>query len=585
MSTATRAVPVSATPERRSSGGGVASALVLRRCACGGVKGPGGGCEQCRKKVQRAPDAAGDVAGTAPPSVHRVLGSAGRPLDTDTRAFMETRFGHCFGRMAVTHSPPGIAPARLAVGPAHDRHEHEAEQAAAAVTRMDAPRGPEPGTARRGFDFSQVRVHTDGEAAESAHAVGALAYTVGRSIVFAAGRYAPGSADGRRLLAHELTHVAQQSAGEATPGLQRYTAFTAAEQAAKKSLGWEHPASATLRVSDDGQMVAEDRGWGANQSKRAWTTAAKIAASNAALAAQGSKVKLVSKGAGISGNAPAAPSTSVKLEEIEPVEAVGGGPLNLAQDCGNACKQVMGSGVKDVAVLKGPTTEKYTAARSYYADDKKTPVVENTTPEDWAEEVFKMEFGAGLTRAQVYAKYDALSPADKTKFDKKYGLNKYAVPGVGQGLTVSTEKDMPGFARVPGKRTWNFHFAATVLASGQDYVTLENAARWQPTDWIFFMYGPASKAQTFHEFHGATETHGTKWTTMVVQPEKALHRKTRAKDAPLLVGTKITKLPAGTDVKIIEKSTDGAKNEWNTVTVESGPHVGLTGKIMSVHLL
>jgi outer membrane protein OmpA-like peptidoglycan-associated protein len=66
---------------------------------------------------------------------------------------------------------------------------------------------------RFGHDFSQVRVHTDARAAESAQAVGALAYTVGRNVVFGAGQYAPGMYSGRQLLAHELTHVLQQPGG------------------------------------------------------------------------------------------------------------------------------------------------------------------------------------------------------------------------------------------------------------------------------------------------------------------------------------------------------------------------------------
>ncbi|WP_344874886.1 eCIS core domain-containing protein [Allokutzneria multivorans] len=63
--------------------------------------------------------------------------------------------------------------------------------------------------ARLGKDFSQVRVHTDQQAADSAGAVGANAYTVGDHIAFAPGQYRPGSAAGDRLLAHELTHVVQ----------------------------------------------------------------------------------------------------------------------------------------------------------------------------------------------------------------------------------------------------------------------------------------------------------------------------------------------------------------------------------------
>ena len=63
---------------------------------------------------------------------------------------------------------------------------------------------------RLGRSFDQVRVHTDADAAGSARAIGARAYTVGRDIVFAEGSYAPGSMAGRELIAHELTHVAQQ---------------------------------------------------------------------------------------------------------------------------------------------------------------------------------------------------------------------------------------------------------------------------------------------------------------------------------------------------------------------------------------
>ena len=63
---------------------------------------------------------------------------------------------------------------------------------------------------RFGYDFGQVRMHTDTRAAETAQAVNAQAYTVGRDVVFGAGKYAPGTGEGRRLMAHELTHVVQQ---------------------------------------------------------------------------------------------------------------------------------------------------------------------------------------------------------------------------------------------------------------------------------------------------------------------------------------------------------------------------------------
>jgi hypothetical protein len=65
-----------------------------------------------------------------------------------------------------------------------------------------------------GRDFSHVRVHTDAPAAASAHSVDALAYTVGRHIVFGPGRYAPRTPAGNALLLHELTHVVQQDGRE-----------------------------------------------------------------------------------------------------------------------------------------------------------------------------------------------------------------------------------------------------------------------------------------------------------------------------------------------------------------------------------
>jgi flagellar motor protein MotB len=63
---------------------------------------------------------------------------------------------------------------------------------------------------RFGTDFSQVRIHTGSQAAETARAVNARAFTLGRDIVFGAGQYQAHSTAGKNLLAHELTHVVQQ---------------------------------------------------------------------------------------------------------------------------------------------------------------------------------------------------------------------------------------------------------------------------------------------------------------------------------------------------------------------------------------
>lgn len=74
---------------------------------------------------------------------------------------------------------------------------------------------------RFGSRFDDVRLHTGASAARSAQQLQARAYTYGRDLVFGAGEYAPTSARGRHLIAHELTHVVQQSRGGAAPMLQR----------------------------------------------------------------------------------------------------------------------------------------------------------------------------------------------------------------------------------------------------------------------------------------------------------------------------------------------------------------------------
>jgi hypothetical protein len=102
--------------------------------------------------LRRKSAAGGTDGAAAPPIVDSVLNSPGRPLDPTTQEFMASGFG---------------------------------------------------------TDFSGVRIHTDAQAARSAEAVDALAYTVGRDIVFGSGQYDPNAQAGRHLLAHELAHVVQ----------------------------------------------------------------------------------------------------------------------------------------------------------------------------------------------------------------------------------------------------------------------------------------------------------------------------------------------------------------------------------------
>ena len=93
---------------------------------------------------------------------------------------------------------------------------------------------------RLGADFSDVRVHTDGKATESARSVQAYAYTVGNDVVFQSDKFAPDSDSGQRMLAHELTHVVQQRSGpvagtRAPGGIQISNPSDSFEQAAESS--------------------------------------------------------------------------------------------------------------------------------------------------------------------------------------------------------------------------------------------------------------------------------------------------------------------------------------------------------------
>lgn len=91
-----------------------------------------------------------------------------------------------------------------------------ARQSVELADRYELPGGQLP---RYRHDLSRVRIHTDRRAAESARALGARAYTIGSDIYFGAGEYRPGTREGRRLIAHELAHVAQQrGAAASAPG-------------------------------------------------------------------------------------------------------------------------------------------------------------------------------------------------------------------------------------------------------------------------------------------------------------------------------------------------------------------------------
>jgi Domain of unknown function (DUF4157) len=103
---------------------------------------------------------------------------------------------------------------------------------------------------RFGYNLSRVRIHTDARAAASAQAMGAAAYTVGQDVSFAAGRYAPHTEPGRRLLAHELTHYVQQ-AGSAPTTVDASSAAPGATAAPSPGLG----RAAEIEADDNAERI------------------------------------------------------------------------------------------------------------------------------------------------------------------------------------------------------------------------------------------------------------------------------------------------------------------------------------------
>ncbi|MDB5034896.1 MAG: hypothetical protein JWQ98_2137 [Chlorobi bacterium] len=109
---------------------------------------------------------------------------------------------------------------------------------------------------RLGHDFSGVRIHSDDAAATSARAMSARAYTVGTDIVFGAGEWTPGTSDGRRLLAHELVHVVQQSRGGKWLAPTALTVSRPADSAEREA---DHVADRVMRPGGVASVIGRSR--------------------------------------------------------------------------------------------------------------------------------------------------------------------------------------------------------------------------------------------------------------------------------------------------------------------------------------
>ena len=180
--------------------------MLQRQCACG--QHSGGQCGECAKNKQVlarwSHGSPTDNTSDVPSIVGDVLGSPGHPLDASTRAFFGSRFSHDFSRIPARASVINRRP--TSISSPEDASEAEAERVADRMMTQ-----PALASVDERVDLENVRIHSDARAAESARAVNAMAYTVGRNIVFGEGQYKPQTTEGKRLLAHELAHVFQQS--------------------------------------------------------------------------------------------------------------------------------------------------------------------------------------------------------------------------------------------------------------------------------------------------------------------------------------------------------------------------------------
>ncbi|TPG11053.1 DUF4157 domain-containing protein [Rhodanobacter glycinis] len=171
--------------------------VLQRKCACGTHTPHGGECTECSKRKRADVQAKLQVNEAADIYEQEADRIAEQVLATD-------------------HQLPVQAPLRIQ----HLSRQPDGRADAASISVdqvLASPGSPmEPALrkdmeGRFGHDFSRVRVHADARASQSASELGAQAYAVGSDVVFGAGRFAPGTHEGRRLIAHELTHVVQQA--------------------------------------------------------------------------------------------------------------------------------------------------------------------------------------------------------------------------------------------------------------------------------------------------------------------------------------------------------------------------------------
>lgn len=176
----------------------VATSLLQRKCGCGNHTIAGGECAQCSKKDRFGLQTELTVSGQGDIDELEADRLADEVMATPMHYSVSSALPHVQRYVEQANGP-------MAVGLA------SVDRVLASSGRPLEPALRQDMEYRFGYDFSQVRIHANVDAEQSARDVNAYAYTVGRDIVFGRGQFAPETHFGKRLLAHELTHVVQQT--------------------------------------------------------------------------------------------------------------------------------------------------------------------------------------------------------------------------------------------------------------------------------------------------------------------------------------------------------------------------------------
>jgi hypothetical protein len=379
-----------------------------------------------------------------------------------------------------------------------------------------------------GADFSGVKIHTDSQADVLNRSLHSRAFTTGQDVFFKQGEYNPQSRAGQELLAHELTHVVQQTGSHVQAKsqakslvrrspqpqanvIQRYVVKPIAE------LGGNY------RVSDDGKMVVQDSSAGSG-AKEFYAHPSVISASNSQLTSINSGFRLVQKSETIEVKIPhqIIHNKTQTLHRAIPKNVVDnseGNAMETYEDCGTQAGMVMGFNTYDDVGMNSAMVQGLDNAQEVGKErGVKYANGQNFLPHSQANKMggkvsefvvdAQVETRKRLTGSNTDARalYEKMSLKDIQKASKQLGVNQFAKADVGESYVIKRTGDRDKTK----SNKWDYHWGGVVATSGEDRVTLENHGRSQTAkdmdsqEWYIRMYGPLKQSlfskddQTYH---------------------------------------------------------------------------------------